>query len=176
VGDVGLNYRYQLIGDGDAAVAVAPRVSLLLPTGDERKELGAGGTGLQLNLPVSIVVGPKLVTHWNAGMTYTPSARNADGAKGSKTDFNFGQSFVWLVRPDFNLMFETVWNSVQTIESQDEKSRKRSLFINPGVRWAYNFESGLQIVPGIAFPIGIGPSRNDYGVFLYLSFEHPLSK
>jgi hypothetical protein len=176
VGDIGLNYRYQLIGDADAAVAVAPRFSLLLPTGDERKDLGAGGAGLQVNLPASVVVNPKLVTHWNAGMTYTRSARNAGGAKGSTTDLNLGQSFVWLVRPTLNLLFETVWNSVQSIESENEKSRKRSLFINPGVRWAYNLETGLQIVPGIAFPIGIGPSRDDYGVFFYLSFEHPFSK
>ena len=176
VGDIQLNYRYQLIGDGDAAVAAAPAFSLLLATGDERKDLGAGGTGLEFNLPVSVVITPKLVTHWNAGMTYTPSARNAGGAQDSKTDFNLGQSFVWLVRPNFNLLFETVWNSVQTIESENEKTRQRSLFISPGVRWAYNFESGLQIVPGIAFPIGIGPSRDDYGVFLYLSFEHPFSK
>ena len=33
-------------------------------------------------------------------------------------------------------------------------------------------ESGLQIVPGIAFPIGIGASSGTSGVLLYLSFEH----
>lgn len=176
VGDIGLNYRYQLIGDGDASVAVAPRFSLLLPTGDERKDLGAGGAGLQLTLPVSVLVSPKLATHWNAGMTHTPSARNAAGATRSTTDFNLRQSFVWLLRSNFNLLLETAWNSVQTIDGQGERTRERSLFINPGVRWAYNLDNGLQIVPGIAFPIGVGPSRDDYGVFLYLSFEHPFSK
>ena len=30
-GDLALNYRYQLMGDGDSALAVSPRVSLLLP-------------------------------------------------------------------------------------------------------------------------------------------------
>jgi hypothetical protein len=50
---------------------------------------------------------------------------------------------------------------------------ERSLFINPGFRFVINFESGLQIVPGIGFPIGFGPSRGEYGVFFYFSFEHP---
>jgi hypothetical protein len=176
VGDISLNYRYQLIGDGDATVASAPRFSLVFPTGDEKKGLGAGGIGFQFNLPVSIVVHPKLATHWNAGMTFTPSAKNADGVKDTKTDFNLGQSFIWLAHQNFNVLLETVWNSVQTIESRDEKTRTSSLFISPGVRWAHNFKNGLQIVPGIAFPIGIGPSSGEYGVFFYLSFEHPFLK
>lgn len=176
VGDISLNYRYQLIGDGDATVASAPRFSLILPTGDEKKGLGAGGIGFQFNLPVSIVVHPKLATHWNAGMTFTPSAKNADGVKDTKTDFNLGQSFIWLAHQNFNVLLETVWNSVQTIESRGEKTRTSSLFISPGVRWAHNFKNGLQIVPGIAFPIGIGPSSGEYGVFFYLSFEHPFLK
>lgn len=176
VGDISLNYRYQLIGDSDATVASAPRFSLIIPTGDEKKGLGAGGTGFQFNLPVSIVVHPKLATHWNAGMTFTPSARNADGVKDTKTDFNLGQSFIWLAHQNFNVVLETVWNSVQTIENGGEKTRRSSLFINPGVRWARNFNNALQIVPGIAFPIGIGPSSGEYGVFLYLSLEHPFLK
>jgi hypothetical protein len=51
--------------------------------------------------------------------------------------------------------------------------RDDALFINPGVRFALNCESGLQVVPGIGVPIGTGPSAGEYGVFLYLSFEHP---
>ena len=34
----------------------------------------------------------------------------------------------------------------------------------------------LQIVPGIAVPIGVGPSRGEKGIFLCLSFEHPFGK
>jgi hypothetical protein len=56
------------------------------------------------------------------------------------------------------------------------KSRQSSLFINPGFRWVHNFKNGLQIVPGIAFPLGIGSSNGQRGVFLYISFEHPLGK
>jgi hypothetical protein len=34
----------------------------------------------------------------------------------------------------------------------------------------------LQIVPGLAIPLGLGPSKGDKGVFVYLSFEHPFSQ
>src|SRR5664279_6326317 len=36
LGDIALNYRYQLVGDGEARVAVSPRATLLVPTGDYR--------------------------------------------------------------------------------------------------------------------------------------------
>ena len=34
-------------------------------------------------------------------------------------------------------------------------------------------QDGLQIVPGIAMPIGVGPSAGEKSVLIYLSFEHP---
>jgi Putative MetA-pathway of phenol degradation len=176
LGDIAVNYRYQLVGDGDAKFAMAPRFSVLFPSGDEKKELGVGGMSLQVNIPVSIVLHPKLVTHWNAGTTFTPSARNAAGVAGSETDFNLGQSFIWLAHERFNVMMETAFNRFEMIEGRAIKSHASTLFLNPGVRWAYNFRSGLQIVPGIAFPVGVGPSSGNRGVFLYLSFEHPFHK
>ena len=41
---------------------------------------------------------------------------------------------------------------------------------------AWNLRNGLQIVPGLAMPIGLGPSRGDNALFLYLSFEHPFRR
>lgn len=67
-----------------------------------------------------------------------------------------------------------VRNSPESVQGDGAKIRNDTFFINPGARFAINFESGLQIVPGISFPIGLGPSKNEYGVLLYLSFEHPL--
>ena len=40
--------------------------------------------------------------------------------------------------------------------------------------WSYDFVSGLQIVPGVAFPVGFRANDGQRGVFLYLSFEHEL--
>ncbi|RQW77072.1 MAG: transporter, partial [Geobacter sp.] len=49
IGDVALNYRYQaVLKDG---IAFAPRLSLILPTGDRKKGLGTGTVGYQVNLP-----------------------------------------------------------------------------------------------------------------------------
>jgi len=176
LGDIAVNYRYQLVGDGDARVAMAPRLSVLFPSGDVRNQLGVGGVSLQVNIPVSVVLNPKLVTHWNAGATFTPSARNAAEVKGSETDFNLGQSFIWLARQRFNVMMETIFNRYESIESPTLKSHANTLFLNPGVRWAYNFHSGLQIVPGICFPTGVGPSSGNRSFLVYLSFEHPFHR
>ena len=123
VGDVAINYRYQLLGSGDTKVAIAPRFSLLLPTGDSTKGLGAGAPGYQVNLPISIVVAEKLVTHVNAGATFTPRAKNAVGEKADTTGYNLGQSLIWLTSQNFNVMFEAAWNSSQDVTGQKQQAR-----------------------------------------------------
>lgn len=40
VGDLGINYRYQLLGDGGAKLAISPRLSVTLPTGDWKNARG----------------------------------------------------------------------------------------------------------------------------------------
>jgi len=176
VGDVLLNYRYQVAGNGEARIAFAPRVSLILPTGDSRKGLGAGGAGFQANLALSAVVNKWLVTHWNAGATITGAAKDAAGNKSATYGYNFGQSFVWLATPRVNFLLETVFNSSEAVIAPGQTQRSNSALLNPGVRWAYNFSNGLQIVPGIAAPIGFGGSAGERGGFFYLSFEHPYRK
>jgi len=110
-GDTGINYRYQLVGSGDAKYAVAPRLSLLLPTGNPVVDRGYGGLGLQTNLPVSIQLNRQLVTHWNVGATWVPRAQNDLHQRASSLGCNLGQSVVWLMKPRFNTLVETVWTS-----------------------------------------------------------------
>ncbi|MBA3442058.1 MAG: hypothetical protein H0T92_19535 [Pyrinomonadaceae bacterium] len=50
------------------------------------------------------------MTHWNAGATFVRSAKNVVGEKADTVAYNLGQSFVVLVSPRFDLLFETVWN------------------------------------------------------------------
>src|SRR5262245_49633960 len=57
LGDLLINYRYQLIGDGEADVAMAPRLSLIVPSGSFRDEIGSGSVGLQTLIPISIRFG-----------------------------------------------------------------------------------------------------------------------
>jgi len=175
-GDVALNYRYQLVGDGDAPVAISPRFSVLLPTGDEKTGYGRGSTGYQVNLPVSFTLGNAFVGHFNAGATRTPNAKNPLGESATTQDVFVGQSFIWLAHPRFNVMLEYVHARNQAVIGPNQTQAQSATYLSPGIRWAYNLPSGLQIVPGIAVPIGVGVSRGEKAVFLYVSFEHPFSK
>ncbi|MEA2343989.1 MAG: hypothetical protein QOF63_2158 [Thermoanaerobaculia bacterium] len=161
IGDVALNYRYQLLGDADARIAVSPRLTVLLPTGSERRGLGSGGTGLQVMLPASTVLTPSLIAHWNLSATFTPKTHTHN--------LTAGNSFVWLANHRFNVLVETLWSRTSDRSGHDSQTT-----LSPGIRWSYDFPNKLQIVPGLAFPItnhGGGKS-----VFLYLSFEHPFVK
>ena len=171
LGDVLLNYRYQLLLKGP--VALAPRVSLILPTGDSAQKLGDGAVGFQANIPFSLELSERWVTHWNLGVTYIPDARGPGGIHRDKTGFNYGASLVFLPSENFNLLVEAVGTSADAFIEEGLFSREKSFLINPGFRFAVDFQSGLQVVPGLGVPIGIGPSSGEYGVFLYLSLEHP---
>ncbi len=172
VGDLALNYRWQAVGSGDTAVALAPRLTLLLPSGDAKRGLGAGGAGLQVNLPLSAVIADRLVAHLNLGGTYVPSALDSDGGDGPLTAFAMGQSLVWLAHPRFNVLAEVLYTN-SGIAGPRGADRVQTLTVNPGVRAALDFASGLQVVPGVSVPIGVGPSRGERAVLFYLSFEHP---
>jgi hypothetical protein len=168
VGDLFLNYRWQAVGSGDTPVAFAPRLSLLLPTGDGSRGLGAGGVGFQVNLPLSAVLSDRFVTHANLGGTYVPSTDAAGGGRVALSAFNVGQSFIWLAHHNFNFMAEALYTT-QWLGSE----RSDFITLNPGARAAIDFASGLQIVPGVAVPITLGTGQPEAGIFLYLSFEHP---
>lgn len=172
IGDVLLNYRYQLLWKDP--VALSPRLSLILPTGDEGRGLGEGTLGFQGNIPLSVELTDRWVTHWNLGMTYVPRARGPGGAREGTYGFNYGASAVFLVSENFNFLVEAAGESTEAVTGIGITEWESSFFLNPGARFAWNHASGLQVVPGIGIPIGVGPSRGEYGVFLYLSFEHPL--
>lgn len=172
LGDILVNYRYQLVHR--EKIAVAPRFSVILPSGDYKRGMGAGAYGYQTNIPLSLVLSERLVTHWNAGATYTPGNKEPGGSKADTRGYNLGSSIIWLVSENFNLLTEVAWNSLESVQADGSKKKAETFFINPGMRFALNYKSGLQVVPGIAFPTGVGESKNEYGVFLYLSFEHPL--
>jgi hypothetical protein len=172
IGDVALNYRYQLILKDP--IALAPRFSLLLPTGDYKKALGSGSIGFQANLPMSVELSERWVTHLNLGFTFTPSSREPGGASADTLGFNCGASLIWLASEHLNLMLELSWNSTESVQSYGSTTRTDAFLAVPGVRFALNFESGLQVVPGIGILVGLGPSGGEIGVLSYLSFEHPL--
>ena len=125
LGDVGVHYRYQLVGDADSDLAIAPRLSVILPTADDSE------TGVSLGIPISRVLAPRLAWHTNLDVTYQ------DG--GSVT---IGQSLVYAPNSRMNVHLEA------TYDDDDQ------FIISPGARWSFQRPSGWQIVPGVAVPLG----------------------
>ncbi len=164
VGDVLLNYRYQLLGH-DAWAAVAPRFSVILPTGGEIR--GSGSAGVQVNLPASRRVSRALVLHANAGTTLFPRT--------GERSMNLGASAIGLVTPRFNVMLEVAASRRREGGEAGLFSRKSEVIVSPGLRFAVNL-GGLQVVPGVGLPISVGEGRTRVGGFAYLSFEHPFTR
>jgi hypothetical protein len=172
VGDMALNYRYQALGADEEPLWFSPRLSVFLPTGDVKKGRGAGGAGLEVMLPVSYALSDVLVAHFNAGANVT-RADNGAGVRGTTRGLKGGASIIWLMTPTLNLMLESVAVRSELLDDNGRREASTNYLISPGMRGAFNFASGLQVVPGIAFPVGVGSSSGQRDVLLYLSFEHP---
>ena len=98
------------------------------------------------------------------------------GIRATTTDFSVGQSVIWLAHPKLNLMVEAVWNRSEEVVGSGRTAASTETLISPGFRGAIDLPSGLQIVPGLAFPFGVGTSRGMRSVFVYLSFEHAFAR
>jgi hypothetical protein len=173
-GDLLLNYRYQIVGDGDARIAIAPRFTLIAPSGSVKNGSGYGGAGMQSVVPTSLVLSRHFVTHYDLGGTWVPRARDAAHDVAASYGYNATGSLIWLAHPRFNGMFESSWSSSHLVSRPHGTDVQNTLWLAPGARFAFNFKNGLQIVPGAAYVAGVGPSSGDKGVFFYLSFEHPM--
>ena len=175
-GDLLLNYRYQILGDGETRLAVAPRATLILPSGSLKNASGYGGVGVQSVIPASFVLNRHLVSHYDFGGTWVPRAHDATHDVAASYGYNATGSLIWLAHSRINGMFESTWTSSHLVSRPHGTDVQNTLWLAPGARFAFNFRSGLQIVPGAAYVAGAGPSSGDNGVFLYLSFEHPMWK
>lgn len=170
VGDLFVNYRYQLMGP-EGAVAAAPRLSLLLPTGRAADGSGTDAWGVQVNLPVSVRLGDAVVTHWNAGATVLPRASNELGERATLRAYNLGASAIWLARSRFNVMLEASWARAEEVVGPDTVRGTELFLVMPGVRWAHDFRNGLQVVPGVGYAFEMTSGSGD-ALVVYLSFEH----
>jgi hypothetical protein len=174
IGDIYLNYRYQLFYEEDWA-CVSPRLSLILPTGNSNKGLGQGVPGMQISIPLSKRLSDMWVMHLNAGTTVLPKVRatlsNETQIKKTLYYYNLGVSIIWLANANFNIMLEGVQNFNSAINTDGKIERSTETIINPGLRAAINL-GNLQIVPGIAVPFFISDNKLSTGMWFYLSFEH----
>jgi len=176
IGDLQLNYRWQAVGGEGARVWIAPRFSSSIPTGRWKRGFGSGTFGFELALPVSIELAPRLIAHLNGGVNLFPSARNEAGARATLVGWSAGASAIYLLAPTFNLMLESVVLDAAEVTGPGATQRSVAMLLSPGVRWAHNFSSGLQIVPGVAYTFGLADAEDQSGVIVYLSFEHSFRK
>jgi DtxR family Mn-dependent transcriptional regulator len=179
VGDTLLNYRYQLLEEGPGRPAMSPRVSLVIPSGDEERGLGFGGWGWQFNLPVSKQVG-EFYLHANAGVTWWPSLSTdqfPSGGFAPAEDVGVASPFlagsaIYRLRPMFNLMLESVVNWREQVVGPGATDRNTSFLISPGVRGGWNL-GDKQIVVGLAVPVFRANDETFTGLFGYFSYELP---
>ena len=174
LGDILLNYRYQAYFDERNLRGFAPRLSLVLPTGDANRGFGDDTFGGQINLPFSTAIRDSWFVHLNAGLTYLPNA-GVDREQ-HLLHFNLGSSIIYAATRDIHFLLEWVggWNEMP--KSSGTLHREFAAIISPGVRKAFNLPNDAQLVLGIAAPIGLTRSAPDFGVLFYLSFEHLFQK
>jgi hypothetical protein len=173
--DMRLNYRLQALTEDEWTPVFAPRLSLVLPTGDRDKGLVTGVVGYETNLPFSKIISDRWTLHFNAGMSVFPNARDHH-----LTNYNLGASAIYAVSRDFNLMLETVAGRNEDIAEgelapEPTVDRATTALVSPGARYAFNLPNDAQLVVGLALPIGLTSDSPDWGMFFYCSFEHPFT-
>ena len=163
-----LNYRLQALMEGERTPAFAPRFSLITPAGDASKSFGHDRLGYEINLPFSKIVSERVTLNFNAGVFLFPDVNDRD-----LWNYNLGGSAIYAVTRDFNLMLEAVAVWEEDVDHAKNVERTVTALISPGARYAFNLPNDLQIVVGAATPIGLTSDSPDWGLFFYLSFEHP---
>jgi hypothetical protein len=166
--DIRLNYRLQALMEGERTPAFAPRFSLVTPSGDADKGFGHDRLGYEINLPFSKIVSDRVTLNFNAGGSLFPDVNDRD-----LWNYNLGGSAIYAVTRTFNLMLEAIAVWEEDVDPAKNVDRTVTALVSPGARYAFNCPNDLQIVVGAAAPIGLTSDSPDWGLFFYLSFEHP---
>ena len=165
-GNVMLNYRLQARAEDAGGPAISPRLSVILPTGDD----DAYRYGIQVNVPISRQLGD-LYAHANAGTTWD---RLETG--GGETDLlspHVAGSVIWRMLPFIHPLVEVVARFEESAgEVAGETVRSAHVLIAPGVRGARNMGTH-QLVAGAALPLELSGGAPASRLVLYLSYELP---
>ena len=149
LGDAMLSYRYQVAGDPGSRVGVAPRLSLILPTRSAR--FGERSSGLQLSVPLSVSITPRLTSHTNVAVTWY---RDREAG-----EVNAAQSVAFAVTGRMAVAVDASYTRCN--------EGSQVLVVRPGVQFTIDGPRGLQISPGVAFP-------NGGGVLFLIALEQPI--
>jgi hypothetical protein len=179
LGDVLLSYRYQLLEEDETKPALAPRFSLILPSGSRKRGTWHGVVGYEWGLPFSKKITGRFALHANFGLTYLPNARARLGNGGlssehSLVSYNLAASAIYAALHRVHLMLEWLGDFEESIDDNGRSERSFKPVLSPGLRAAIVDQPMLQITAGAAAPIGLKRKAENFGAFLYLSIEHDL--
>lgn len=166
--DVKLNYRYEMFRT-DAVVSTG-RVSVEVPSGDYKKGFGTGAAGYEGSMVTSVKLSDKWVQHWNLGAGISPDAKNTTGDKADNSKYFWGFSQIYLFQDNLNFMLEVAGSVEEETTGPKMTSWGQEIVVSPSIRYAIDYKD-WQYVPGIAFPIGVGPNAGANETLLYLSIE-----
>jgi hypothetical protein len=166
-----LNYRYQLVQGKE--ISVAPRLTAILPV--HNKGVNTSSSGIEFNLPISSELSDSWVMHVNAGGNFISEKSDSNSVRSKTTTSFSGLSFIYLASASFNIISEFTYAVEKTSNGESVESIS-SFTWNPGVRFAINFKSGSQLVPGFSLPLLTEEAISEPGILFYLSFEHSFKK
>lgn len=172
LGDIAVHYRLQVWDEDGRRPALSPRVSLIVPSGEVSRDLGAGHPGWEVNLPVSRQFSD-VYLHANAGFTHFPKAAISQQTYNLFTPRLAG-SVIWQAAPMFHLMLESVLEWDDQAEAPGVTRRDREVTVLPGLRTGWNAGSSQTIV-GIGAPLTRAGDRWHSALMLYLSYEGAFS-
>jgi hypothetical protein len=165
-----INYRWQAMMEGPGRPAFSPRLSVILPTASI--ESADHSSGLQINLPFSKQTGD-VYWHWNAGLTWQPSAGDGEDARSLESPFFAGSAIVRLM-PMLNVMLESVV-LLQEEPLAAATTRDKSFTLSPGLRGGWNIGDS-QLILGFAVPVTWDGGDRNTAAFFYASYELPFKK
>ena len=156
--------------EGPGRPAFSPRLSLILPTAS--RGFGDDSAGLQVNLPFSKQSGD-IYWHWNAGLTWLPSADFNGDSRSLASPFLAASAIVRL-HPMLHAMLESVVNFDEQ-PAATGTIRERFFTLSPGARGGWDVGDD-QVILGVAVPITWGEGERDTAAFVYVSYELPFRK
>jgi len=147
IGDVELEAMYSWMSISDLPVHAALSMGVLIPTGDEDKDLGEGTTAYE---PVAILAADLDVL--NGGQVFLNAGAEIDKNETEKF-FNAGA-------------FVALRNWVPSLE-WNRGEEKEDRYLTPGLTWT----SGRAWNIGLGVPLGLKDEADDYRVILQIVHE-----